>query len=291
MLHRKRVAITLYHAFRRQVRRALRIPARAKPAPVLSQPTDYVVGRHSFILDGLTKHFPPGLDLNGKNVCEVGAGDCLATSAFFLGKGARHVDVVEIDAPVVNDKQRRVLELLKSRGYPIDPGLIQLRSNNQEIHLDHSRVTYHPCYMENFSAPRGVDFLFSCSVMEHVEDLVGFYGAAWKAMNSGGYMLHLVDLGGHESFEDPLPPLDFQTYPDWMYDAMFPKYYRATRRFLNEHVDPVKAAGFAVEAVTPTRKADEKYLDQLWPKLRPEARQRPRNEIEVVEFALLARKP
>jgi SAM-dependent methyltransferase len=289
MLHRKRVAIALYYAFRRRIRVALGIPARPKPPPVLGHSLEYAVKWHSSILDGLMKHLPQGLEFTGKNVCEVGAGDCLATSAFFLARGARHVDVIEMASPVINERQKQVLEILKWRGYPVDLTILRQESASSSLRLD-KRVTYHHTYMENFQTSTRFDFIFSNSVMEHVEDLAGFYVACWRTLTSGGQMLHLIDLGGHELFEDPLPPLDFQTYPDWLYNAMYPKYYRATRRFLSEHADMAKAAGFTIEQLTPTRTADDNYVDELWPRLRSAARQRPREEIRVVEFALLAGK-
>ena len=290
MLHRKRVATALYYALRRRIRLALGIAARPHRPPVLAEPLDYVLPRHSFILDQITKHLPQGFDLLGKHVCEIGAGDCLATSAFFLAKGARHVDIVEVQAPAVSDKQVQVLKSLQSRGYPIDLAIIQARSGNAEVALDSGRITYHPCYVENLQSEVRYDFIFSSFVLEHVEDLGGFYSTCWKAANVGGKMLHLIDLGGHGLWEDPLPPLDFQTYPDWLFEAMSPKYHRATRRFLHEHIDAVKSAGFTIEQVIPIRTADDTYLDQLWPKLRRAARQRPRDELRVIEFALLAKK-
>ncbi|HTG44746.1 MAG TPA: methyltransferase domain-containing protein, partial [Verrucomicrobiae bacterium] len=212
MLHKKRVMMMLYYALRRCVRTTLRIPARQKPPPVLGQSLEAVVERHAWIARSVVQHAPADLDLTNQSVCEVGAGDCLAASSLFLGKGARRVDIIEVEPPVVNDKQVRVLERLKQQGFPLDLTIMQ---KNGSLHLDESRVTYHRCYMENFT-PRGEhSFIFSFSVLEHVEDLEGFYAACWKTLAPGGWMLHLIDLGGHELFEDPLPPLDFQTYPDW----------------------------------------------------------------------------
>ena len=290
MLHRKRVATALYHALRRHIRLALGIAARPSEPPVLQESLDYVFARHSFILDQIAKHLPPGFDFLDKQVCEIGAGDCLATSAFFLAKGARHVDVIEVQAPAVSHKQFELLKSLQSRGYPIDLTIIGERSPNAELALDSTRITHHRCHMEDLQNEARYDLIFSSFVLEHVEDLTGFYSMCWKATNVGGQMLHLVDLGGHGLWEDPLPPLDFQTYPDWLFEAMSPKYNRATRRFLHEHVDAVKAAGFTVQQVVPIRTADDSYLDQLWPKLRRAARLRARDELRVIEFALLAKK-
>jgi hypothetical protein len=288
MLHKKRVLLMLNYAMRGRIRRALRIRSRHTAAPVLGFPLEQVVERHAWIARSVLQHSPPGLNLENEAVCEVGAGDCLAASSLFLAKGASQVDIVEFEPPSVNEKQLQVLERLKQLGFPMDLSIVQKNGN---WHLDEKRVAYHCCFMENFRSQHPHQFIFSFSVVEHVEDLAGFYKSCWDTLKPGGYMLHMVDLGGHELFEDPLPPLDFQTYPDWLYAAMFPKYHRATRRFLGEHIDAVKAVGFRIEKVTPTRRADESYLNDVWPKLRSAARVRPREEVGVIEFALLARKP
>ena len=104
-------------------------------------------------------------------------------------------------------------------------------------------------------------------------------------------MLHVVDLGGHHLFEDPLPPLDFQTYSDSLFAAMYPRYHRATRRPLAEHLAEARKPGFRLEPVQARRKADTAYLDELWPKLRPTMRAQPKEDVAVIEFALLAQKP
>jgi 2-polyprenyl-3-methyl-5-hydroxy-6-metoxy-1,4-benzoquinol methylase len=289
MLHRKRVAQTVYYATRRRIRKALRIAPRHTAAPILGYPLEVAVARHGWIARSVLAHAPAELDLQGKAVCEVGAGDCLAASSLFLARGASRVNIVEVEPAVVNEKQLQVLETLLKEGLPIDLSIIQ-RNGSGTLHLDKARVAYHTCFMEQFRSPQPHEFLFSFSVLEHVEDLAGFYASCHRVLAPGGWMLHLIDLGGHELFEDPLPPLDFQTYPDWLYRLMYPKYHRATRRFLNEHTDAVKNAGFKIEKVTPTRTEDGPYMDQLWPQLRSSARQRKREEVAVVEFALLARK-
>ncbi|HUS36055.1 MAG TPA: class I SAM-dependent methyltransferase [Verrucomicrobiae bacterium] len=286
MLHPQRVMLTTYYGLRRRLRMALRLPARRRPPPVLSQAVEAVVERHGMIARAAMANKPAGLDLCGKNVCEVGSGDCLAAIALFLGLGARHVDVFEIADPVTNDKQVEVLKRLRAQGLPIDVGVIRADT----MTLDTERVTFHKGYMEDFKGPAVVDFMFSFSVMEHVEDLDGFYRASHRIMTPGAQMLHMVDLGGHEVFEDPLPPLDFQTYSEWLYNLMYLKYHRATRRFLDEHKAAVERNGFKILNLTPTRTASEEYLSEIWPKLRPEAHARPRADVGVIEFALTARK-
>lgn len=278
----------LFYALRRRIRIALRIPPRVKPPPVLGQDINAVVERHAWIVRSIQNYIPTNLELTGSAVCEVGAGDCLASSSLFLAKGATRVDIIEVEPPVANEKQIQVLERLKLDGFPIDLSIVQ---RNGGYHLDDTRVFYHRLYMENFVSSGAHAFIFSFSVLEHVEDLAGFYSSCSRALQPGGWMLHLIDLGGHELFDEPLPPLDFQTYPDWLYDLMCPKYRRATRRFLNEHTQAIENAGFTEVKVIPTREADDAYLDRLWPKLRKTAQARSRDELRVVEFAVLARKP
>src|SRR5688572_22636738 len=112
MLHRKRVLFATYHAMKRRVRVALGRSPRKRPPPVLSQPLEAIVERHSGIARAALKNMPSGLDLAGKNACEVGCGDCLAAISLLLGLGARHVDVFELSDPVVNEKQVQVLKAL-----------------------------------------------------------------------------------------------------------------------------------------------------------------------------------
>lgn len=286
MLHKRRVLRATYFALRRRLRIALGRPARYHPPPVLSQPLEAVVERHRTIARAAIENMPAGVDLRGKNVCEVGSGDCLAAIALFLGLGARHVDVFEVADPVTNEKQLAVLNALRAEGLPVDVGVIRTPT----MTLDTDRVTFHKGYMENFAGAAVVDFMFSFSVMEHVEDLDGFYRAIHRIMTPAAQMLHMVDLGGHDVFEDPLPPLDFQTYSNPLYDLMYPPYHRATRRFIDEHVSAIERNCFEVLNVKPVRTATPDYLDQIWPNLRGEARSRPRGEVGVIEFALLARR-
>src|SRR5215207_9273291 len=96
MLHPARVAKTIYYESRGRLRRMLRIPARRKRAPVISGPIETAVERHEWILRSILKHSPASLQLKGKAVCEVGAGDCLASASYFLAKGANRVDIVEV---------------------------------------------------------------------------------------------------------------------------------------------------------------------------------------------------
>jgi SAM-dependent methyltransferase len=255
---------------------------------VLEAPVDFIVGRHRWLCGNLANLRPPGLNLAGARVCEAGPGDCLATAAWLLGQGAAHVDLVELEPPAVNAKAVAVLDALRAEGLALSPEVLTGGAGRWE--LNRERVTYHQTFMERCALPQPVAFIFSTFVLEHVEDFAGFYGACHRHLQPGGWMLHVVDLGGHGEFEDPLPPLEFQRYPDWLYGWMYPRYHRATRRTLTEHLDAVRSAGFALGEVHVLRRAEADYVRQLQPQLRPALRRLPEEELGVIEFAFTARR-
>src|SRR5271165_3189001 len=139
MLHKSKVLKAFKGNAIRQTRKMLGIKARPK-APVLNQPFEQIIERHSMICRRLADLWPPDLSLNGDSVCEIGPGDCLASAAFFVAKGARHVDLVELQPPVVNEKQFRILSALKEMDFPISLDIISPKDNG--FHLNPDRISY-----------------------------------------------------------------------------------------------------------------------------------------------------
>jgi len=284
MLHKRLVLQALKGNATRQTRILLGLKARPK-APILWRSIDEIVGFHTIICRRLASLLPAGLNLAGESVCEIGPGDCLASTAFFIAKGAAHVDLVELQPPVVNAKQLQVLTILKEQGFSISLDVI---TNSDTLKMNEQYVSYHRQHMENYEVVNQHGFLFSHNVMEHVEDLPSVFKAAYRALRPGGQMLHVVDLGGHDKFEDPIPPLDFQTYPDWLFGWMFPVHCRCTRRFLCDYRQAAEAAGFKQVEIRALRTADQAYVESIHKKLRPAARNQPKEDIAVIEFILSA---
>jgi SAM-dependent methyltransferase len=282
MLHKFRILRALKGNAIRQTRILLGIKSRPK-APVLSQPLERVVERHASICRRLIDLWPAGLNLEGGSACEIGPGDCLAAAAFFVAKGARHVDLVELEPPAVNEKQRQVLSALKDLGLPISLDVI---SGGPTPALNSQRVSYHKQPMEDYVAGDKHTFVFSHCAMEHVEDLEAVFRSVFRALRPGGQMLHVIDLGGHGEFEDPIPPLDFQTYPDWLFEWMYPTHYRNTRRFLEDYKRAAARAGFNQVEIRPLRTADKAYVESIHKQLRPAAQKQPREDLAVIEFTL-----
>jgi SAM-dependent methyltransferase len=114
------------------------------------------------------------------------------------------------------------------------------------------------------------------------------FKAAYRALRPGGRMLHVIDLGGHGEFEDPMPPLDFQTYPDWLFKWMYPTHYRNTRRFLEDYRQAAAKAGIGNVEIRPLRIADKSYVESIHGQLRPAAQRQPIEDLAVIEFTLSA---
>jgi len=216
--------------------------------------------------------------------CEVGSGDCLAAADLLLGVGFREVILVEKKPIAADERQREVLKRLAAGGLPNRSEVFHPDGSNR---LDSSRVRVIPEYFEQARLESQVDFLFSFDVVEHVEDLRGFFKNCRSVVASGGTMVHKFDLSGHEFFEDPMPPLDFQTYPDWLYHLIFPKYRRACRRFLDEILDAAVREGFSDHpSVTMIREADADYLAALRPHLRSNARCRSDEQLKPLDIVV-----
>ena len=284
MLHKMKVLKALKGNAKRQTRKLLRLKARPK-APVLNQPFENIIARHSMICQRLAALWPDGFNLTRESVCEIGPGECLASAAFFLAQGAGHVDLVELEPPVVNEKQLRILSALKAKGFPISLDIIDTRSGPA---LNQTLISYFHHHMEHYQVQDKHGLVFSHHVLEHVEDLASMFVSAHRALHAGGRMIHVVDLGGHSEFEDPIPPLDFQTYPDWLFDAMYPPHHRNTRRFVADYRAAAAQAGFKHVEINPTRLAEKNYLESIHPQLRPAARRQPKEEMAVIEFTLTA---
>jgi SAM-dependent methyltransferase len=223
---------------------------------------------------------------NGLVACEIGCGDCLSTADLFLGAGFKKVYLVE-KAPIVLDvRQKNLLQRLSDLNeLPNDMGSTM---GSEELIINQESVSLVKEYFENALLPEKVDFLFSHDVVEHVEDLKGFFTKCAEVLAPRCVMVHKFDLSGHEFFEDPIPPLDFQTYPNWLYDLMFPKYRRSCRWFLDQIVREVVGAGFIVDEIRVLKSADRDYVERLRQDLRLEARNRTTDELTPLDVVIRA---
>jgi SAM-dependent methyltransferase len=283
ILHLKRVLQGVACGLRHRIKMLFRIPEKPH-TPVLDSNPD-AFQRHLRIVKLLQSSLPSHTQ---GIACEVGSGDCLATADFLLGSGFEEVYLVEKKKIVVDFRQRAILKRMAQD--PTLPNRMQVLAGDDGGELDASRVTVIPEYFEQARFDKKVSLLFSHDVLEHVEDLGGFFRHCHHALLTGGVMVHKFDLSGHEWFEDPIPPLDFQTYPDWLYALIFPKYRRACRWFLDQIATEITKAGFVITDTVHLHDADRNYVECLKPKLRPEARKRSVDELMPLDIVITARR-
>jgi SAM-dependent methyltransferase len=255
---------------------------------VLNSGMSSAVARYRRICRTFLDHLPDREIIRDAVVSEIGCGDCLAAADMMLGLGAKHVHLVEFIPMIVREQHREALasliadDTLPNRGEALAAG--------DPPRLNPERVTFHEGLLENVRLPEPVDFLYSFDVLEHVEDLDGFFAYCGEVVRPGGLMMHKFDLSGHGQFEDPMPPLDFQTLPRWLYELAFPKYNRAVGNFADQFLACMEKHGFADLQVLPIRIAERAYLDEIWPELRKEARARSKDNVALLDLIILAKK-
>jgi SAM-dependent methyltransferase len=283
-LHLGPLLNALYYGTRWRLKRLLGIPD--KPSTdVLSSGMDTAIARYRRICNTLLEHLPDRNALNGSVVAEIGCGDCLAAADMMLGLGARHAYLVESIPMLPTDAHREALQPLVS-----DPNL----PNQGEVfrgistELDPERVTFHRGLLENARLPEPVDLLYSFDVLEHVEDLEGFFSYCGEITRPGGIMIHKFDLSGHGPFEDPMPPLDFQTLPTWLFELAFPKYNRAAGNTADEFFKAIERNHFRILRTAVIREAEPEYLQAIRPSLRSELRKRSDEIVRMLDLIVIA---
>jgi SAM-dependent methyltransferase len=255
---------------------------------VLNSGMSNAVARYKRICHTLLDHLPDREIVRNAVVGEIGCGDCLAAADMMLGLGAKHVHLVEFIPMIVREQHREALEFLISDDSLPNRGDVLAAGDPPRLNGD--RVTFHEGLLEKTKIPEQVDFLYSFDVLEHVDDLEGFFAYCGEIVRPGGLMMHKFDLSGHGPYEDPMPPLDFQAMPEWMFKLAFPKFNRAAGNFADEFHAVMIKHGFSIVKTIPIRSADPDYLDAIWPHLRPRARQRSKEIVSLLDLVVICQK-
>lgn len=284
LLHPSAVFQALVQAQRWRIKRLLGIAERPR-SPVLEGGLDQAVERYRRICRTLLAHLPRALP-DSFVAAEIGCGDCLAAADLMLGLGARHVHLIEHQAMPITALHREALEQTRA---PDLPNRAEMLTSDTPPRLHPARVTLHAGLLEKIVLPEPLDLVYSFDVLEHVEDLDAFFFSCRRLLRPGGWSLHKFDLSGHGLFEDPMPPLDFQTYPRWLYRLMFPRYQRAAGNLADRFFAAIKGQGFEILDVIPLRTANPSYLQAIRPRLRQEARNKGDEILRLLDLVVLMR--
>ena len=262
-----------------------------KPAVITGEKIvnqESVLNRHVRICKILSRELELIRPEDRQVACEIGAGDCLASSDLLLGSGFQKIYVVENPSPPLGDSQIAILSQIAAlEELPNNLDVIENRTSKK---LDTARVTMIEDYFEYTTLPEQVDLLFSFDVLEHVENIPEFFEKCRLALREGGVMIHKFDLSGHGLLEDPIPPLDFQTYPDWLYGLMHPKYSRAVRNTIDVFQHEIQRLGFKDIRIQAITRADSDYIESLRPRLRRGIDHLSTDELSMLDVVVTASK-
>jgi predicted TPR repeat methyltransferase len=165
------------------LKRLLRIPQ--KPYDhVINGGADVATIRYRRICETILKNLPEANSLEGGVVTEIGCGDCLAADDMMLVRVARHVHLIEYCPIVVTEAHAEALKPLMDDPMLPNQGEIPY---TQAIRLNASKATAHQGLLENIGIPEAVDLVYWFDVLEHVEDLDGFFAYCANRLRPRGF--------------------------------------------------------------------------------------------------------
>jgi hypothetical protein len=286
LLHKRRVARALYYASRWRLKKWLGLSENPN-LNVVHGDFQQAVDRHKRVCNTLGPYFRSVPSLEGGIAVEIGSGDCLAAADMLLSMGAKRVHLIDQRPIVISPEHRAIVDALVADQELANSGKILMRGEPARLNSEMAMV--HTGLLEAVGLPESADLIYSFDVLEHVEDLDGFFRRCREMSKPGTMHVHKFDLSGHEFFEDPLPPLDFQTYPDWLFNLMFPKYRRAVGHLADEIFDAMRENGFVLEKIISLRTAEDNYISKIKPMLRSKAVSRSNAILSLLDVVVVAR--
>jgi SAM-dependent methyltransferase len=125
-----------------------------------------------------------------KTVLEVGSGDQIFTALFFLNQGCRRVILVDPKIEIINNSERLAscISVFKTE-YP----KFSLSASDVKARVLAEKDLRN--IADNFN--NRMDFIFSHQVLEHFQDLDGFYSNVRRLLAKDGICVNRVDLSDH----------------------------------------------------------------------------------------------
>lgn len=130
-----------------------------------------------------------------------------------------------------------------------------------------------------------VDYIFSQSALEHVEELDTMYESMWKWLKPGGLMTHSIDFSAHGTSRDWN---GHWTCPDWLWRLMQGKrLYFLNRVPLSQHQALLAHHGFELKGVHSIKRASTLKRAELAPRFQHLSE----SDLTTTSAFLVARKP
>lgn len=137
----------------------------------------------------------------------------------------------------------------------------------------------------NEIAPNSVDYLFSQSVLEHVEDLDTMYAFMWKWLKPGGVMTHSIDFSSHGTSHEWN---GHWTCPDWVWRLMKGnRLYFVNRAPISAHQALLARHGFELKGIHSLNRKSTIKRTELIPRFQTLSE----SDLTTTSAFLVARKP
>lgn len=157
--------------------------------------------------------------VQGKSVCEIGAGDYLTSGLAMLAAGASRYGVIDrFPGDYTGDIAKqwyRGIEDNWAQTYPSKPWADDLKAADfPEKYDDRLELIKEP--IETAQTNSRFDIVCSFQVGEHISDIDAFAEINKRLMKTdGGIAVHRVDFGPHDSWHAYQDPLTFLRFTDW----------------------------------------------------------------------------
>ena len=224
--------------------------------------------------------------LKEKNILEYGPGDILGVAFLMYAYGAKKVDCVDsFPLARVSDKSINVYEILLNS---IDKDKRDRASKAFNIKDDpksgfNTDMINYCIKKDGLSGGHNqYDLVISRAVLEHVNNLEKIFKDIKEAMKDNGLSIHQVDLKSHGL--DRYTEFDFLAWPGCLYNLMYSYKGFPNRWRVNKYIELANAFDLKIKHISPTDIIDMEKLDIVYPKLRPEFRVIPREQLSWLGF-------
>jgi SAM-dependent methyltransferase len=229
--------------------------------------------------------------LGGRRVLEYGPGDVPGVALLFVAYGAERVACVDRFPLMRRDGfaaevLTRLLESLPS-GARSRADRCFIERGEPRSGLAAEPIVYAVRSDGLLGEAASVGLVVSRAVLEHVNDLPATFRDMRQALAADGVALHLVDLKSHGLHRRN--PLDFLTWPDWLWALMYSSKGVPNRLRPRAYREAARAAGLEVTAMSPTGRASPADVAEVRPRLADAFRTMPDDELAWLGFWMVCR--
>lgn len=240
---------------------------------------------------GLTRDEMPAF-LAGKSVLEYGPGDALGVALLFSAFGAHRVTCVD-QFPLVTSSSRikeiyeNILAILPEDARQRAESVFETPGDvSSGFRVD--KISYRVTRNGLSGADNEFDLVISRAALEHVSDLTATLRDVSQAMKVNAVSVHEVDLTSHGL--DRYLPLDFLTWPDWLFALMYDQKGFPNRFRTQHYKDRVIEAGLEIDSIVATGAYPLSEAERIFAFVAPPFRRIPVEELAWKGFRMVLRK-